>query len=330
MAEYLDLNVFQDYYTLQAIIGHPRGGEFPDLVDQARSLLARIARPIADALFDYMFLITAGEARHASSMSLFWYWGDIPKSERTEAYELITGYDPVKVLPQLADLFGQTGWGSSYGGKKWQKIAQTALKYRQGEITPNLFIDHVADLKHNGGSQFSKSEVSNVIKFRLYWSGEWKSFTDFLNWKRDTKDFIDDVQTGHCVSSLSLPVGRLLAAVMARLGLIFPSGMKARKPIQYTPYPFGDKELTDKVDTGKKSPTFKPSTTPTSKPTSDSEYLSEDEMYDPDEDNSNPKVKETHDSKPSQPVDQPVKPEPDTKPTSDDFANWLSSATQVS
>lgn len=292
MTDKLTLDIFADFYVLQAIIADRRADDHPDLVGQARNELARISAPIASCLADYMYLICMGEARHAVGSSILWYWNDIPKADgRTGAYKFAREYDPIKVLPQLADLFGQAGWGGSYGGKKWKHIAEVALSFRKGELTAPVYIDHVADLKHNGGTQFSKSEVEYVIEFRPHWNTSNYGFSSFLTFKRDTLDFFASVGTDY-FRSLSLPVGRLAIQYMQRLRIAIPAWI-VRPPIAYEPYVFGSNELKNRVEISYSSSSPKPTPSFSGKKPEkldDSMYLSEDEMYDPKEVKHDPKV----------------------------------------
>lgn len=289
MPDKLTLDFFADYYSLQAMLVHRRRNEFPELISQAGTLLARICRPIADCLSDYMYLIGMGEARHAVGSDKLWYWKDIPTADgRVGAYRFAVKYDPLKTLPQLIELFKQTLWPSNYGGARWANICDIALKYRTGTLSPAVFIDFVADLKHNGGTQFNKTEVYGVMNFLPKFSTG--NLSNFLTFKRDTDDYFAGIST-HYIASLSLPVGRLVNQFMSRLGLSVPL-WKSRAPIEYAPFQFGDLELTNKVDTRLPSYSSSASSSGKSTPTkiSDLEYLSEDEMYDPEEASHDPKV----------------------------------------
>jgi len=276
----LTLDIFADYYSLQAIISDRRAADHPEIVAEARNCLARISAPIANCLADYMYLICMGEARHAVGSSGLWCWSEIPKANgRIGAYQFAGEYDPLKTLPQLAELFGQPGWGGSYGGAKWKSIANIALSFRKGELAPSVYIDHVADLKHNGGTQFNKTEASQIIPFELSWKSDYYKLDSFLTFKRDTVDYFANINRSY-FRSLSLPVGRLVIQYMQRLRLK-PDNWEARPYIEYAPYKFGDKELSKRAEPG----TTKSGSSPSKKieKLDDSMYLSEDEMYDPKE-----------------------------------------------
>lgn len=284
MAGKLTLDIFADYYSLQAIISDRRSVDHPEIVAEARNLLARISTPIADCLADYMYLICMGEARHAVGNSNLWCWSEIPKADgRIGAYKFAGEYDPLKTLPQLSELFGQSGWGGSYGGAKWKSIANIALSFRKGELAAPVYIDHVADLKHNGGTQFNKSEASMVIPFELSWKSDYYKLDSFLTYKRDTTDYFANISRNY-FRSLSLPVGRLVIQYMQRLRLK-PDNWEARPVIEYTPFKFGDKELAKKSGAGttKSSSSSSSSSSKKVEKLDESMYLSEDEMYDPKE-----------------------------------------------
>lgn len=63
----------------------------------------------------------------------------------------------------LAERAFETGdWGTgriSIGGPKWAAIARTARLFLSGEMSPTVFVDHVFDLRHNGGVLFNKHSM---------------------------------------------------------------------------------------------------------------------------------------------------------------------------
>ena len=146
-----------------------------------------------------------------------------------------------------------------------------------------MYFDYVADLKHNGGTQFNKTEASQIIPFELSWKSDYYKLDSFLTFKRDTVDYFANINRNY-FRSLSLPVGRLVIQYMQRLRLK-PDNWEARPYIEYAPYKFGDKELSKRAEPG----TIKSSSSSSSSPSKkaekldDSMYLSEDEMYDPKE-----------------------------------------------
>lgn len=46
--------------------------------------------------------------------------------------------------------------GTACGGPRWAKIAEAVLGYLSGDIPDKAFVDHVFDLRHNGGRLFDK------------------------------------------------------------------------------------------------------------------------------------------------------------------------------
>ena len=342
----MTLDVFADYYSLQAIISDRRNVDHPEIVSEARTVLARISEPIANCLADYMYLICMGEGRHAVGSLSLWYWSEIPKADgRVGAYRFALDYDPLKTLPQLSQLFSQSGWGGSYGGAKWKNIADIALGYRKGELGAAIYIDHVADLKHNGGTQFNKTEASEVMPFSAKWTSDYYKLDAFLTFKRDTTDYFAGINRNY-FRSLSLPVGRLVIQYMRRIGLT-PDNWLARPLIEYTPLKFGDKELVKKSESSTKSTESGSSSSGSTKKApvklDESMYLSEEEMYDPKEIKHEPKSADQsgdHDGGGIQPVGESAGSEPagESKPepaqeevkegekdesAKSDFADWL-------
>ena len=276
----MDINHIRDFYALQSIVAHE--SQMPDLAGKARAEIAVFAPDLAQALLDYMFLISVGEARHANEFALGWYWSEIRRDGRLSAYKQALGWSPTKVLPQLAEVFSLPGWGSSYGGKRWATICDTTRKLWAG-VPPNTVIDHIVDLQHNGGQAFNKSEVKNVIDFDIStWDCTYVNINSFLDIKRN-KDLLtlNDLEVSRYVHSLSFKAGRLYIAARQRLGL--ETNIVVHSKPSYQAVVWGDGELTEKQDTdkpAKKTPTYSASPNPSSGDTS-SKYLSEDELYEP-------------------------------------------------
>ncbi len=59
-----------------------------------------------------------------------------------------------------AEIFNR-GWGksTSIGGPKWAAIAQAAADFLSGKLKHGVFVDHVFDLRHNGGVLFDKHSM---------------------------------------------------------------------------------------------------------------------------------------------------------------------------
>ncbi|MDB5186622.1 MAG: pyruvate phosphate dikinase [Candidatus Saccharibacteria bacterium] len=69
----------------------------------------------------------------------------------------------IEYFSQAGDIFSWSGWYGGYGGEAWAKIARAAHKFISGTWSPTLFVDHVFDLRHNGGRLFDKHAMVSVL-----------------------------------------------------------------------------------------------------------------------------------------------------------------------
>lgn len=69
--------------------------------------------------------------------------------------------------------FDELHWDKGMGGHAWAQIAMTVRDYLKGTIEHSIFVDHVFDLRHNGGRLFDKhsmvstNTLENTIKDQL-------------------------------------------------------------------------------------------------------------------------------------------------------------------
>jgi len=121
---------------------------------------------LARVLFDYLATSCFAEFRHTKKFSENKFLNKVIKEEvfpsgaalltRQHAQKKSWKYSPQKFLPILSKYFKSKDvlWEDGYGGKPWAKIAKAALTYY--EFPPEVFIDHVVDLGHNGGLCYDK------------------------------------------------------------------------------------------------------------------------------------------------------------------------------
>lgn len=112
----------------------------------------------AENIMNYLWAACLGEARHASNMCKD---GGIIMSEldnlnRSTVYGKSHNY-PInrENLDILIAIYTQE-WRSGFGGKAWLDIVEAMEMYFDGTLDAASFIDHTADLEHNGGSAFNK------------------------------------------------------------------------------------------------------------------------------------------------------------------------------
>ncbi|MCK5021175.1 MAG: hypothetical protein KAS32_29465 [Candidatus Peribacteraceae bacterium] len=112
----------------------------------------------AALLFDTLFKMALGEARHAKDKGFKVYVKGIEGGGRGDVYRLSERYNPQQCLPSLELLFGAGKWRESgYGGKPWYRIVKALGNY--GNVPDNIFVDSCIGLSHNGGLAFNKHEA---------------------------------------------------------------------------------------------------------------------------------------------------------------------------
>jgi hypothetical protein len=66
---------------------------------------------------------------------------------------------PKEVLLEGCRQLFSLPWEPSYGGGSWARIAEVGLNYLAGNITPNMLVDILVDIIHNGGWALNKYYV---------------------------------------------------------------------------------------------------------------------------------------------------------------------------
>lgn len=129
----------------------------------------------ARLLFDYLTISCIGEARHAGTDKVKVIYKNIGELKvnhqlqfnaegyrtrvefpgaRSKTFKLLPMFTAKTWLNVTQQIFLLKFWGSAYGGIKWANIARAALRYYT--LPARLFIDHIADIQHNGGTAFNK------------------------------------------------------------------------------------------------------------------------------------------------------------------------------
>ncbi|MCK5017910.1 MAG: hypothetical protein KAS32_12685, partial [Candidatus Peribacteraceae bacterium] len=112
----------------------------------------------ASLLFDTLFKMALGEARHAKSKGHGVWIKGIEGGDRGDVFHLSELYNPEQCLESLEILFGAGSWkGCSYGGKPWYRIVRALGRY--GDVPNVIFVDSCICLSHNGGLAFNKEEA---------------------------------------------------------------------------------------------------------------------------------------------------------------------------
>lgn len=154
LIEELLLNFPSDFYLMER---KKFSKLFINLILFRKDLSEKLAR----ALFDYLCVSSFGEARHSINQSCGAHLvsSSLPEEfgDRYCIYNNAYEYSPAKFLPKLWQVFTYGDWKSGFGGIKWANITKAAMLYEK--VHNQIFIDHVIDLAHNGGTAFDKDCV---------------------------------------------------------------------------------------------------------------------------------------------------------------------------
>jgi len=124
----------------------------PAVIKGVRYDIYRVSQDLQTKFFD--------GSLNALSRSLMWshYW---------KLYEKMG----VELLEICRNIFLTGRWNNNFGGYWWGLAADLVWRYERGEISKELFIDHIFGYQHNGGSLLNK----------IYWLEE---VTELLDLKR--------------------------------------------------------------------------------------------------------------------------------------------------
>jgi phosphoenolpyruvate synthase/pyruvate phosphate dikinase len=157
--------VLNDFYLSQALA---TAAEQTPLMVAAANLHDRITIKTAELFSCYLLYAVATEIATLS-------WEELtPPNRRTHAqltklfgsqgkadsvFSRLKKMDSqmlVKYLRLTAKVFRDDNWMGGFGGEPWARIAETARDFLRGKLAHPVFIDHVFDLRHNGGTLFDK------------------------------------------------------------------------------------------------------------------------------------------------------------------------------
>ncbi len=112
-------------------------------------------------------------------------------------------------------------WSDGYGGYWWGVAADLVWRYKRGDISRDLFIDHVFGLQHNGGSLLNKVYFLDGVPELLDLKRECESAGDLLPWAslpvmqlytRLAREVLDDPEMRNMATAaerMSRPFGKL-------------------------------------------------------------------------------------------------------------------------
>ena len=161
-----------DFYLLEAMADKAMGNHLARKIFQLQS---DKRREIAESFAAYLAIAISGEVRHYRADSGL--HSTLKAEESAEELNQLLEYSiqrddsqqqGINVLRRLDlasqvrfaglifDIFRCGRWDSAFGGSKWAAIADALRLYLNGEVKAAVFIDHVFDLRHNGGVLFNK------------------------------------------------------------------------------------------------------------------------------------------------------------------------------
>lgn len=185
------VNHFHDFYYLMAIeadlmtakSANPENEfrhSFVKLETDVQAYKAKFVELFAENIVNYIWAACLGEARHASDKCN----GKGEVLQELDGLGRDTVYSKAHLYPvneenlNTAIRIYSQDWDSNYGGEAWLQIAEAVQMYYNGTLDAVSFIDHVADLQHNGGSVFSKCAEA-YTGFDTENSDEIKDFLDY-------------------------------------------------------------------------------------------------------------------------------------------------------
>jgi hypothetical protein len=204
----MELSSVIDFYFLSALkhaqssTVNKSNGENLDvkyMINKSRidALYNQAVDGIADAFYAYAFISAYGEARHVRSRAS---GGRIPRDlntaqGRNQSYESSLEYNPAESRGALISVFQDCDWLSAYGGEAWASIARSLDLYHETRTITDyytgdkrvvngkaVFIDHLIDLKHNGGNLFDKSGALDLSHINR--DIDERDLMEFLNYKK--------------------------------------------------------------------------------------------------------------------------------------------------
>jgi hypothetical protein len=156
-----------------------------------------LRKMLAKAIRDSAVQACLGELRHVFQKAYVVQWVSKPEAillvgfssivgelygmrikgmDRSSIYRNMQIYQPDSMMDMCVFLFNNLLWSAGYGGSLWGSIAEACKSY--GVVSDVLFIDHMVDLMHNGGSFLSKPtgiacEIGHYVRLMTV-----KSFED--------------------------------------------------------------------------------------------------------------------------------------------------------
>ncbi len=165
--------LLNDFYLSDAMARAAKGSS---LESEALKLQRDVQANVAELLATYLAIAITGEVRYydipyktpkadAAMQKLRNSFDFTMSNLRDEMWNRSVGLQgrPLAEQAQYASLIGDVfeygKWWGSMGGKLWANIARALAGYLSKELPLVAFVDHVWDLRHNGGVLFNKHRI---------------------------------------------------------------------------------------------------------------------------------------------------------------------------
>ncbi|CAN5536236.1 hypothetical protein BH10CYA1_BH10CYA1_18050 [soil metagenome] len=194
----LDPNTaLNDFYIIDAMAQAATGNLSAEIVKLRSTMHSKMAEVFACYLMVAVISelgFTESETRHSKlSTAQQEAWTNLKGWLKISAYsyqDSMTIMATTSLSEQIeffrqAECVFSANWGVGYGGPKWAAIARAPLEFLSGRLNHTAFVDHVFDLKHNGGPVFGKHEMI---------SGDMHTLHAQLNIKKSTTS-VNDLHT---------------------------------------------------------------------------------------------------------------------------------------
>ena len=165
--------LLNDFYLSDLMATVSKGSA---LESTASQLKAKVHQNAAEFIAAYLAIAVGGEIRYAftklagdypaelnllkqrfGAASYSYNEREAAQTSVLETLENASVTDQVEFFRLCWQVFDCGKWIiSGYGGSAWGNIAHAGHQFLSGAWTPTVFVDHVFDLRHNGGSLFDK------------------------------------------------------------------------------------------------------------------------------------------------------------------------------
>jgi hypothetical protein len=143
--------------------------ELFELSQNARAIWEALAKRLAKSFEEYCHMAIGGELRHHKAVGN----DALHRENRPAAWvgwkkvvEILGGEQAMR---DAMELFGEGGWGGSFGGKRWAEAAEVMVYRLSGQLPDTVFVDRVFNLQHNNGVLLNKIEwkCNNTAGYNL-------------------------------------------------------------------------------------------------------------------------------------------------------------------